>query len=70
MTVKDSNPHFFYMVSNYQYLHNCSFISDYQSSFNVPDSTDVLFALNPVSIPLLPRVFALMEAGTEFLGNI
>jgi len=70
MTVKDSNPHFFYMVSNYQYLNNCSFISGYQSGFNIPDTTDVLFALNPVSILLSPPVFALTGVGTEFLGNI
>jgi hypothetical protein len=49
-TVNDTNPHFFYSVSEI-YTSNCSYLSDWSTFYTFSPQQDVLFTLNPVSPP-------------------
>ena len=46
LTVADSNPHFFYMVTSY-YAFDCGFLGTWSSQYSFGPAEDVLFALNP-----------------------
>ena len=47
ITVSDANPHFYYMVRDL-YLSDCAILSGWTSSYSIPSTDDVFFALNPV----------------------
>lgn len=51
LTVADSNPHFFYMVTAY-YSSDCAFLGTWSSQYSFGPAEDVLFALNPARASL------------------
>jgi hypothetical protein len=56
VTVSDSNPHFLYAVAIAgPALNNCSKLAEYRSDFTIPLGSDVIFALNPVLLCILPH---------------